>query len=85
MTVVASLLAVGIVCLYFGHQAERARLLNAFERERKSLLDRIQFPSVRQVEGDGETEVAEVPRDAAELQWVGEVVPEFVNVGDQEA
>ena len=61
---------------------ERERILEAAQAERASLLDRIQHPeyvqpaAVRYADPDP-------PTDALELQYVGEEVPSFVHVGDQ--
>lgn len=53
-----------------------------WEAERASLLDRIQHPEVRQVRPASESVEYEIPKDEAELAQVGQVVPEFVNVGE---
>lgn len=90
MSVVAGLLAAGIVCMYFAHQANVTRLLEQHEVERErndmaigALLDRIQHPEVRQVQ-PGEPVEHTPPADAAELAMVGLEVPDFVHVGNQE-
>jgi hypothetical protein len=51
-------------------------------QERTKLLDRIQHPELRQVPPGGEMIEYDPPKDAAELAQVGQVVPEFVQVGD---
>lgn len=58
------------------------------ERERhesvvKGLLDRIQFPEVRQVE-PGPVAQREPPADTAELAFIGEEVPHYVKVGSED-
>ena len=60
---------------------ERERLLEAAAKERRSLLDRIQHPEKVQVLPDPDYIPPEPPKDAAELAWIGQVVPDFVNVG----
>ena len=55
----------------------------AWAKERSSLLDRLQFPETRQVE-PGEQVVHEPPKDEAELAHIGQVVPDFVQVGGDE-
>lgn len=61
------------------------------EREREKhraeiakLLDRIQFPEIRQVEPT-DSEPPEIPKDAAELAFVGQEVPNGYQVGDIDA
>jgi hypothetical protein len=53
-------------------------------KERKELLDRIQHPEIKPVE-PGEQMEYETPKDEAELAQVGQIVPEFVNVGENGA
>jgi hypothetical protein len=48
--------------------------------ERAKLLDRIQFPETRQV-APSEPVFHEPPKDEAELAHIGQVVPDFVQVG----
>ncbi len=50
-------------------------------KERKELLDRIQHPEIHQVE-PGEQIEHDPPKDEAELAHIGQIVPEFVNVGE---
>ena len=57
--------------------AERAE----WARERASLLDRVQHPEIRQIEPVAHAPV-DPPRDPAELAHIGQIVPEFVHVGD---
>lgn len=60
--------------------AAQARERQAALEERRSLADRIQHPEriqVQPVEGPEPY----VPRDSAELAYVGQLVPEFVQVG----
>ncbi len=80
-----------LVCIGFGsfvllllfREREMRREREAWEQERKSLLDRIQHPEVHQIE-PGEIVEHEPPRDASELAMVGLEVPEFVNVGGED-
>jgi hypothetical protein len=78
-----SLLAGALLAVLVGHgrtvRLERER----WEAERRSLLDRIQFPEARQVER-GEPVEHELPKDPAEMAFVGQEVPEFINVGSEE-
>jgi hypothetical protein len=67
--------------------AEREEWMKLLEREREkhreeiaTLLDRIQFPEVRQVQ-PVHSEPIEPPRDAAELAMVGMEVPTGYDVG----
>jgi hypothetical protein len=53
----------------------------AWGRERKELLDRIQHPETRVVSSMPAVEY-EAPKDAAELAQVGQEVPYGVQVGD---
>lgn len=67
-------------------QRERENVRNldrerAWERERKSLLDRIQHPERLQIDALPH-EPVQPPRDAAELAYVGHEVPSFVDVGE---
>ena len=55
----------------------------AWAKERASLLDRLQFPETRQVE-PGPMIEHEPPKDEAELAHIGQVVPDFVQVGGDE-
>jgi hypothetical protein len=59
---------------------ERERLLAEATKERASLLDRIQHPSVRQVDAL-QPVVHEPPPDPAEMAWIGREVPDYVQVG----
>ena len=52
----------------------------AWAQERQSLLDRIQFPETRQVT-PGPVIEHEPPKDEAELAHIGQIVPDFVQVG----
>jgi len=61
---------------------ERERILEAAHAERASLLDRIQHPEYVQPAAVAYAD-ADPPTDALELQYVGEEVPSFVHVGDQ--
>ena len=55
----------------------------AWATERQSLLDRIQFPEIRQIT-PSEPVIHEPPKDEAELAQVGQIVPEFIQVGGDE-
>jgi hypothetical protein len=80
-------LAIIVALLLFQRERENIRGVTrerAWERERKSLLDRIQFPERVQVEA-GPYEPVEPPIDAAELAYVGQEVPEFLSVGSDES
>ena len=64
------------------------RLLAAFAlereqwaQERRELLNRIARPEILQFPPTADTTPPE-PTDAAEMQWVGLEVPDFVKVGD---
>jgi len=52
-------------------------------KERKELLDRIQFPERKPVE-PGPMVEHEPPKDEAELAHIGQIVPDFVQVGGDE-
>ncbi len=78
MTLVASLLAGIIILQYFLNARER----KSWDQERAKLLDRIQHPEVRQVE-PGPLIEHEPPKDEAELAYVGQIVPEFIQVGGE--
>lgn len=56
------------------------RALTRAEGERASLLDRIQHPQRVQV-APVEREAPEPPRDGAEMAYVGQIVPDGVQVG----
>jgi hypothetical protein len=58
------------------HEQERA----GWAAERRQLLERIQRPEYRPVE-PGPKVAHDPPSDAQELAYVGQEVPEFVNVG----
>ena len=61
---------------------ERERLLIEAGAERRSLLDRIQHPTYHQPAPVAYAD-PDPPTDALELQYVGEEVPSFVHVGEQ--
>jgi hypothetical protein len=56
------------------------RALERAESERASLLDRIQHPERVQVQ-PVEREAVEPPRDSAELAYIGQIVPDGIQVG----
>jgi hypothetical protein len=80
MTIIACVLAVALVVLYFAQTRQVNTLTREAARERAKLLDRIQHPELRQVEPGERTEY-EPPKDTAELAYVGQEVPEFIQVG----
>ncbi len=81
MIVLTSLaLVLGAVVL-FAREREIRREREAWETERQNLLDRIQHPAIRHTATVEDWEHEEPPRDLAELAQVGQVVPEFVDVG----
>lgn len=83
MTFLAALLLVALILEEFRHQRQLSSLLAAFTAERRSLLDRIQHPELHQIE-TGEITFTEPPKDTAELAYVGQEVPEFIDVGTPE-
>ncbi len=78
MTIVASLLVAALVVQYLLHSRERRE----HDRQLSKMADRIQHPEIRQVEPGPQTEY-EPPKDEAELAQVGQIVPEFVQVGGE--
>ena len=90
MTVISILLLVALIALQFLHMRERDQMRveqnlerAAVAKERAQLLERIQRPEVRQVE-PGEIQEMIPPKDVAEMAYVGEIVPEFIQVGGDE-
>ncbi len=81
MTIVASILAAGIVLQYVLNARERSHLIATYNHELAKLADRIQHPEIRQVE-PGPMIEHEPPKDEAELAHIGQIVPEFVRVGE---
>lgn len=74
-----------VLALYRQQQSQNAQIaliLSKAELERRHLLDRIQHPQVRQVDPQ-DFPPLEPPRDAGELAQVGQIVPEFVHVGNE--
>ncbi len=80
MTLVACIGFAAFVLLLLFREREARREREAWEQERRSLLDRIQHPEVHQIE-PGEIVEHEPPRDASELAFVGMEIPEFIDVG----
>jgi hypothetical protein len=83
MTYVAVALAAFVILLVLLRERDARlleRLLVATAAERSSLLDRIQHPERAQVT-PVEREPIDPPRDSAELAFVGQIVPEGVQVG----
>ena len=81
LVAVIVLLVIALYRQQIGHLNQIGLLLQKADIERSSLLDRIQFPAVRQVEAVPQA-VYEPPRDAAELAMVGMEVPDFTHVGE---
>ncbi len=73
-----------LIAAFALHERSVRKEREAWEQERKSLLDRIQHPEARQVE-PGPIVQIEQSHDEAELAQVGLVVPEFVQVGENGA
>lgn len=61
------------------------RALTRAEAERASLLDRIQHPQRVQVQPAPDYEPVEPPHDHAELAYVGQIVPDGIQVGAPDA
>lgn len=79
MTLSIAILVVFLILIWLllaSQDRERGR----WERERKSLLDRIQHPERIQVEPGAQVEF-EPSKDEAELAYIGQVVPDGVQVG----
>lgn len=79
MTLSIAILLVFLILIWMllaSQDRERGR----WERERKSLLDRIQHPERVQVEPGTQVEF-EPSKDEAELAYIGQVVPDGVQVG----
>jgi hypothetical protein len=70
-----------LACREWMHDTHLKRQDTEARAERAKLLDRIQHPEIRQVM-PGEPVEYETPKDEAEMAWVGQEVPEFVQVGD---
>jgi len=84
MTIIAGLLVVALIAQQFLHRRHMENVEARHTLERAKLLDRIQFPEVRQV-GPSEPVEYETPKDEAELAQVGQIVPDFVQVGENGA
>ena len=83
MTVIAALLIVVLIAQQFFQRRQMDDLIADFAIERASLLDRIQFPDVRQVE-PGDVQEYEQPKDMAEMAFIGQQVPYGYDVGTEE-
>ncbi len=81
MTIIAAILAGALVLQYILNARERSHLIATYNHELAKLADRIQHPEIRQVE-PGPMIEHEPPKDEAELAHIGQIVPEFVNVGE---
>jgi hypothetical protein len=64
---------------------ELGEMSKAQAEERRALADRIQHPERIQVQPNTEFVPFEPEEDLAEMAYVGQVVPEFVQVGTSEA
>ncbi len=84
MTIIAGILAFVLIVQYVLNARERKDLIAVHEKQLASFADRIQHPEIRQVE-PGPTVEYETPRDEAELAQVGQIVPDFVQVGETDA
>lgn len=79
-------LALIVVALLVLRERDARRLeglLVAQAEERRSLSDRLQFPEQRQI-APIDSEPQEIPKDAAELAFVGQIVPTGYDVGDED-
>jgi hypothetical protein len=76
----AAFLAAIIVAQHVLHSRQIDSLIAQQSHERSELLTRIQHPE-RVLVGPSEPVVHEEPKDSAEMAWVGQEVPEFVQVG----
>jgi hypothetical protein len=63
------------------HVAERGRILSDAAEERRALADRIQHPERVQVQPMIDMEPFEPPEDLAEMAYIGQIVPDHVQVG----
>ncbi len=81
MTIVACILAGALVLQYILNARERSHLIATYNHELAKMADRIQHPEVRQIEPGLQVE-HEPPKDEAELAHIGQIVPEFVRVGE---
>lgn len=77
---ISALLLIALLVEHRNHRHEVDQILAETSHERQKLLDRIQHPEVRQIEPIPQ-DPPEPPADAAELAFVGQEVPEFINVG----
>ncbi len=83
MTIVACILAACIALQYLIHARERSHMIADYNHQLAKMADRIQHPEIRQVE-PGPLIEHDPPKDEAELAQVGQIVPEFVKVGEKE-
>ena len=84
MTYIAGLLVAALVIQHWFHGKQMDDLLAETSHERRLLLDRIQHPTVRQVEPGPQIEY-DPPKDSAELAQVGQIVPDGYYVGENGA
>ncbi len=84
MIILTSLaLTLGFLVL-FAREREIRRERESWESERSILIDRIQHPEIRHTAAVEDWEHEEPPKDLGELAMVGQIVPEFVNVGGED-
>jgi hypothetical protein len=69
-----------LLAQHYLHQRTINTILLQASLERKTLADRIQHPEIRQVE-PGERVEYDEPKDTAELAYVGQIVPDGIQVG----
>lgn len=84
MTIIAGLLIAALIFQAVSHRRQLETQARFAEKERRSLLERIQHPELRQLDIPEGYEPPEIPADAAELAFVGQEVPEFIHVGTKE-
>ena len=77
---IAAVIILGLVIAALLVLRDRER--QAYEQTTRSLLDRIQHPEIRQVQ-PFPSEPVDPPKDAAEMAFLGEQVPEGYEVGHE--
>ncbi|HXJ92613.1 MAG TPA: hypothetical protein VMT20_06990 [Terriglobia bacterium] len=83
MTIIAGLLVVALIAQQFLHRRHMENVEARNTLERQKLLERIQHPEIRPIVPSEPVEY-EMPKDEAELAQVGLIVPEFVQVGENQ-
>lgn len=81
---IAVLLLIALAAQHHSHREQLDQILAETSHERQKLLDRIQHPAVRQVEPQEPPIIHESPRDAAQMAQIGQVVPDFIDFGEEE-